>query len=66
MWYCRQNPTHQFSDTGWQQVTLVVYNNTCADTLTIRNAVYINPPVSMFSVVHDCENQQTKEFKDLS
>jgi PKD repeat protein len=60
------SPFHQYSDTGWQTVTLIVFNNTCPDTLTIKNAVYVNPPVSVFTVKDDCNDKYTKQFTDKS
>lgn len=61
-----QNPVHQYGDTGWHHVRLVVYNNTCPDTIVIRNAVYVNPPISIFGVDNNCNDKFTKRFTDRS
>ena len=60
------NPYHQYGDTGWHDVKLVAYNNTCPDTIVVKNAVYVNPPISMFEVRQDCNNKFTKTFVDKS
>ena len=59
-------PVYQYSDTGWQKVTLVVYNNTCPDTVVVENAVYVNPPVSVFMFTNTCTDKYTKQFTDKS
>ena len=61
-----QNPTYQYSDTGWFHVQLIVYNNTCPDTLRITNAVHIKPPIAAFSVQNNCDNKYRKTFVDGS
>ncbi|WP_121354280.1 PKD domain-containing protein [Flavisolibacter nicotianae] len=61
-----QNPVHQYGDTGWHNVRLIVFNNTCPDTLTLANAVYVNPPFAHFAVQNDCANKFTKKFVDQS
>ncbi len=60
------NPFHQYSDTGWQTVTLIAFSNTCPDTVIVKNAVYVNPPVSIFTVGNDCNNKYSKQFTDKS
>lgn len=61
-----QHPTYQYSDTGWFHVQLIVYNNTCPDTLLITNAVHIRPPIAMFTAQNDCNTKYTKGFTDGS
>lgn len=60
------NPVYQYSDTGYFHVQLIVFNNTCPDTVQIKNAVYIKPPVANFVVQGDCERRYTKTFSDRS
>lgn len=62
----QQSPYHQYGDTGWHDVKLVVYDNTCPDTMVIKNAVYLNPPISVFDVINDCNDKYTKTFADKS
>ena len=62
----QQNPVHQYSDTGYFNVQLIVYNNSCPDTLRILNAVHIKPPIANFVVSGNCTNKYTKTFSDYS
>jgi len=62
----QQNPTYSYSDTGWFHVQLIVYNNTCADTIRIQNAVHIKPPIAAFTVQNNCAAKFTKAFVDGS
>lgn len=61
-----RNPIHQYGDTGWHDVKLIVFNNTCPDTTIIKSAVYVNPPIAIFDVVNDCNRKYTKKFADKS
>ncbi len=56
-------PVHAFKDTGYLDVTLMVGNMGCLDTLTIDSAIYINGPVLSFRPIVDCENPNNYEFK---
>ncbi|MDQ6609636.1 MAG: PKD domain-containing protein, partial [Bacteroidota bacterium] len=62
----KQNPIYQYSDTGWFNVQLIVFNNTCPDTLRILNAVHIKPPIARFTVQNSCTDKYTKSFIDGS
>ncbi|RYZ55303.1 MAG: PKD domain-containing protein, partial [Chitinophagaceae bacterium] len=66
MYSTAQHPVVPFSDTGYHTVTLIAYNNTCADTIVIPNAVYVNPPASIFTHINDCQNPYTKKMVDES
>ncbi len=48
------DPQYLYPDTGWFDVTLVVCNNGCCDTLTIDSMVHILPPIADFFVVSTC------------
>lgn len=61
-----QNPGYQYSDTGSFHVQLIVFNNTCPDTLRKLNAVYIKPPIAVFAVQNNCTDKYTKVFTDAS
>ncbi|MFC4262299.1 PKD domain-containing protein [Ferruginibacter yonginensis] len=61
-----QNPNHEYSDTGYFNVTLVVSNNGCNDTLVLNNFVYIKAPIANFSFQTNCVNKYTRTFRDLS
>ena len=61
-----QHPVHQYNDTGWQNVQLIVYSNTCPDTAFAPESVHVNPPIADFAVKNDCEEKFTKAFVDRS
>lgn len=45
----QMNPDYSYtSDTGYFDVTLIVTFRGCKDTLTVPDAVYIKPPISLF------------------
>lgn len=48
------DPQYLYPDTGWFDVTLVICNNGCCDTLTIDSMVHILPPIANFFVVSSC------------
>ena len=48
------DPQYLYPDTGWFNVTLVVCNNGCCDTLTIDSMVHILPPIANFFVESTC------------
>ncbi|MCU7548857.1 PKD domain-containing protein [Chitinophagaceae bacterium LB-8] len=62
----QQNPVHEYQDTGWFSVTLIVNGKTCPDTITIDDVVYIKPPIPSFSFINSCDDKFTKNFTDKS
>ncbi|MBA2501177.1 MAG: PKD domain-containing protein [Chitinophagaceae bacterium] len=61
-----QNPVHEYQDTGWFDVRLISWNNTCADTIILKKVVYIKPPIASFSFTQNCSEKFTVDFKDQS
>jgi gliding motility-associated-like protein len=61
-----QNPSHFYSDTGRFTIKLVVSSNGCKSALTIRNMVYIQPPIARFFDSSSCDSRFTKWFRDRS
>ncbi len=61
-----QNPIHQYDDTGFFSVTLITLDNGCADTLVLKNAVHITPPVALFSSAKNCTDRGRVVFTDHS
>lgn len=61
-----ENPTHNYSDTGYFDVQLIATNNGCPDTLTITNLVYVDPPIARFTPTADCGNRRRFTFNDYS
>ena len=61
-----QNPTHAYQDTGYFDVTLIVWNNGCPDTLKFSQYIHISPPIAIFAVLTDCSIPKQREFVDNS
>lgn len=61
-----QNPTHQYADTGLFNVTLIVGDNGCFDTLVKPGYVQIFPPEANFNVSYNCVDPYTVDFTDNS
>jgi gliding motility-associated-like protein len=61
-----QNPNYSYQDTGWFDVTLIVWNNTCSDTIKKQNYIYIKPPISSFHPVENCSQKYQRQFKNYS
>jgi gliding motility-associated-like protein len=61
-----QNPLHTYEEVGPISVTLVVWSNGCADTLTIPNIVNIRPPVASFRPYSNCTDKYKVDFVDQS
>jgi gliding motility-associated-like protein len=61
-----QNPTHAYEDTGYFDVTLVVCNGGCCDTVKFINYIHINPPIAAFDIAFDCNTPRARTFTDKS
>lgn len=61
-----KNPSHVFDGLGKFTVTLIALSNGCADTITMKDAVNVLPPVSLFSVQRNCTNKFKIDLKDES
>ncbi|MBS1509873.1 MAG: PKD domain-containing protein [Bacteroidetes bacterium] len=59
------NPVHVYEDTGYFNITLVVCNGACCDTLKMNRYIHINPPIAAFSVDFHCYSK-TRTFTDAS
>ncbi|MGG9961343.1 PKD domain-containing protein [Ferruginibacter sp. SUN106] len=60
-----QNPTHTYEDTGYFNITLIVCNAGCCDSIKFLNYVHINPPIAAFDVDFLCKSK-TRTFTDKS
>ena len=60
-----QNPVHIYEDTGYFDVTLIVCNAGCCDTVKFLHYVHINPPIAAFDVDFLCRST-TRTFTDRS
>lgn len=61
-----QNPSHQYTDTGYFNIQLIVWNSGCPDTLRIDSFIRILPPVARFNEVMDCAKPYERTFTDRS
>ncbi len=61
-----QFPTHAYEDTGYFDITLIVGNNGCFDTLVKPNFIHIKPPIALFNVDFSCTDHYTRTFTDHS
>jgi gliding motility-associated-like protein len=62
----QQNPSTSFGDTGHYNITLIVSDNGCSDTLTKLKYIYVAPPIAKFYFHQNCAAPFTKSFADLS
>ena len=60
------SPEHRFGDTGYFKITLVAWNQGCADTLTLDSFVHIEPPLARFIVGFDCADKYDRTFINKS
>jgi gliding motility-associated-like protein len=61
-----QNPTHMYIDTGYMNVTLIVSQYGCYDTLILNKYIYIKPPIANFNFNSTCSDPFTYNFVDSS
>jgi gliding motility-associated-like protein len=61
-----QNPSHVFNGLGQFTVSLIAFSNGCADTVTIKDAVNVLPPVSLFIIQQNCTDKYKVDFTDQS
>ncbi len=60
------NPVHEYQDTGYFDVTLIVWSNGCPDSITFTNYIYIKPPIAVFTPSFSCSNPRQVTFTDQS
>lgn len=61
-----QNPTHEYQDTGFFDITLITLNNGCSDTLIVENMVYVSPPIAGLEFTYDCSQPNVFEYTNES
>ncbi len=62
-----KNPSHQYTKTGFSDVTLYVSNKGCnAPAYVIKNFINTKPPISSFTFAYNCSNQLNVQFTDHS
>jgi gliding motility-associated-like protein len=60
------SPSHMYGASGSYTVMLIARNNSCADTLTIPNMVFVKLPTAKFESNYDCSNRKMFNFYDMS
>lgn len=61
-----QNPMHQYQDTGYFDVQLIVWNNGCKDSIKFVRYIHIKPPIAIYSYTSNCINPKQRIFTDQS
>lgn len=61
-----KNPVHNYEDTGYFDVTLIVCNGGCCDSVTFVKYMHINPPIAAFTPSFDCSKPKERIFTDQS
>ncbi|MEO1516551.1 MAG: PKD domain-containing protein [Bacteroidota bacterium] len=61
-----QNPVHEYQDTGFYDVTLIVTHNGCSDTMTFFDYIQIKEPLAKFRAIQYCNDILRVDFVDRS
>lgn len=61
-----KNPAHNYTDTGYFDITLTGWSNGCADTLVKKDFIHISGPIAKFTDSVSCEGPFKRYFKDFS
>lgn len=61
-----QNPLHNYNDTGYFSVKLIVGNNGCYDSSIISRYVNVRPPIARFNIDLECASRLRRSFVDKS
>lgn len=61
-----QDPQHEYTDTGFFDLTLITFFHGCPDTLLVEDYIYINAPKAEFSFDQDCSTPGEIQFNDES
>jgi gliding motility-associated-like protein len=61
-----QDPQHEYTDTGFFDLTLITFVHGCPDTLLVEDYIYINAPKAEFSFDQDCSMPGEIQFYDAS
>lgn len=61
-----QNPAHSYTSSGKFNITLIVSNYGCSDTLKEINYINVRPPIAKFDTAFRCNDPLTRSFVDKS
>lgn len=57
---------HDYTDTGYFDLTVTVFNGACNVTQTIENYIYVSPPVALFDYSVNCQDLMSVDFENTS
>jgi gliding motility-associated-like protein len=60
------NPIHAYEDTGFFDITLIVSNNGCKDTLKLLDYIHVTPPIAIFNITKNCNQHYIRTFTNTS
>lgn len=60
-----KDPVHEFQDTGYMSISLIVFDLGCPDTMIIDSAVYINGPFVRYSPEVNCDTPNVYYFNPV-
>ncbi|WP_170234113.1 PKD domain-containing protein [Segetibacter aerophilus] len=60
------DPLYHYADTGHFTVKLIIGNTACYDSLTMKDYVYVKPPIANFGVLFNCDSPLTRRFQNKS
>jgi gliding motility-associated-like protein len=60
----QRDPVYAFTDSGYHDICLTVYNLGCENTLCLEDLIRVHPPELNFSLTRSCENR-TEVFVEI-
>ncbi len=57
-----QNPEYFYTDTGYYDISLIVINNGCVNTISFDDYIHVMSPVASFEVINFCEEPDLRSF----
>jgi gliding motility-associated-like protein len=61
-----RDPLYHYTDTGRFTIKLIIGNLACYDSVTLKDYVYVKPPIANFSVLFNCDTPLTRRFQNKS
>jgi gliding motility-associated-like protein len=61
-----EDPEYSYADTGYYDVSLIVVNNGCFNSITFDDYIHAIAPVAKFELINFCENQLLRQFVNNS
>ncbi|MEO6233026.1 MAG: PKD domain-containing protein [Ferruginibacter sp.] len=61
-----QFPTHKYTDTGYFDIQLIIWNTGCSDTIKYLNYIHVKPPIARYVITFNCNKPFERVFTDQS